>query len=86
MPGSATVSHDGVEYTLSEHGSAEFRSEGSIGIPASGTAQYYDYANGPRKLAFERFSASGDWEVSVGIDIPAHEFTVYPGRGVPQPE
>jgi hypothetical protein len=78
-PDGATVTHDGVPYRRVESGEARFTSSGTTGLPASGRAAYVDYkGDGDRLLSFERWSASGSWEVSTGTEIEAHLLEVYP--------
>lgn len=76
-PGSDTVTHDGVEYRLDEHGHASYTSTGSTGTPASGRAEYFDYTSDERRLSFERYT--GDtWEVSVGQPVNERSLDIYP--------
>jgi hypothetical protein len=73
---------DGVEYRRVEHGIADFRSEGTTGLPGTGRMEYADYEAGRgRYLAFERFlSGEGGerWEASVGERVPLGTMTIYP--------
>lgn len=68
-PDSAEVAYQGTAYRRDERGQARYSSTGTTGAPASGTAQYADYVpadGGAARLSFERYSASGSWEVNVG--------------------
>lgn len=76
-PGPADISHEGVDYRLQERGEATFRSEGTTGTAASGSMEYVDYADGGRRLSFERFGAT-TWEVSRGRVVGERELTIYP--------
>jgi hypothetical protein len=71
----------GATWRQVEHGRASFRSVGTTGLPASGTAWYADLrstADPTRWLAFERWSAEGSWEVSTGETVPAERLDVFP--------
>ncbi|GAA1999181.1 DUF4178 domain-containing protein [Brevibacterium samyangense] len=78
-PTDKTITVDGVTYTMVEHGTAQFRSEGTTGLPASGGVDYVDY-EGPdgRFLSIERYN-HGKWEASTGKAVPLGSFTIYPG-------
>lgn len=83
LPDNKTLTVDGVDYLRTEHGTAEYRREGTTGISADGRVEYVDY-EGPRgkALGFERYLSSdgkGRWEVSVGEQIPSGSLTIYPG-------
>ena len=79
VPDRSTITFDGVEYRRDEHGSAEYRSEGTTGLGDSGQVEYADYeASGGRYLSFERFGG-GPWEAGVGERVPRGTMTIYPG-------
>jgi hypothetical protein len=72
---------DGATWKQVESGSARYRSVGTTGLPPSGQCWYADlrHATDPtRWLAFERWSAEGSWEVSVGTTVPAEHLDVFP--------
>lgn len=78
-PDSAEVAHDGVAYRRDERGRARYSSTGTTGAAESGTAEYADYvpaAGGDRRLAFERYSSTGSWEVSTGQVVQAESLTI----------
>jgi hypothetical protein len=77
VPGSPSLTDEGVEYFLAERGEATFRSEGTTGTASSGHLEYIDYAAGDRRLSFERFGAT-TWEVSRGRVVGERELTIYP--------
>lgn len=79
-PGPPKLEHEGVAYELEERGTANFTSEGTTGAPGGGRAEYADYSAGDRRLGFERYSAEGEWEVSVGRRISEHLLDIYPAR------
>ena len=82
-PGPGRLEHEGVTYVLEERGTADYTSEGQTGAPASGRAEYADYSADERRLAFERYSVDGSWEISVGRVIAPHMLDIYPaGRPV----
>ncbi|KQB86685.1 DUF4178 domain-containing protein [Corynebacterium lowii] len=68
-----------VDYVYQESGIAQFSSEGTTGLPESGSVEFYDYADasGSRLLGLERFG-EGSWETSLGEAITPGEITVYP--------
>ncbi|MGV0401621.1 DUF4178 domain-containing protein [Corynebacterium uberis] len=72
------VTVDGVTYRKKESGVADFTTEGTTGLPESGSLEYWDY-QGPdgKLLGLERFG-SGPWEVSVGRELRSGEVIVYP--------
>ena len=80
-PGPGTLEHVGVTYELDERGNANFTSEGVTGAPGGGKAEFADYANGDRRLAFERYGDDGGWEISAGSVISEHVLDIYPSRG-----
>jgi hypothetical protein len=57
--------HDGVAFRLTEHGLATYRSQERAGAGKQGEVEYFEYAAGERRLAYERFDG-GRWEVSLG--------------------
>lgn len=72
---------NGTTWKQVEQGRASFRSVGTTGLPASGTAWYADLrstADPSKWLAFERWSSEGSWEVSVGDTVPAEHLDVFP--------
>ncbi|MCK9248088.1 MAG: DUF4178 domain-containing protein [Solirubrobacteraceae bacterium] len=77
-PSGADVEWAGVSYRKVESGRARYTSTGTTGLPESGQSWYADYraADGAR-LAFERWSAEGSWEVSTGEGVPAHLLEIY---------
>jgi hypothetical protein len=79
-PGSQTVRHGGISYSLHEDGEATFVAEGTTGTAPSGTARYADY-RGPegRMLSCERFGQT--WEVSVGHAVLPRTLDVFPVTG-----
>ncbi|MCI4010952.1 DUF4178 domain-containing protein [Brevibacterium sp. ZH18] len=78
-PKAKTITIDGTEYNLVEHGTASYRSEGTTGLNEKGGVDYVDYESDDHKLlAFERFD-HGRWEVSTGESIPVGSFTIYSG-------
>ncbi|TNY35212.1 DUF4178 domain-containing protein [Thermomonospora catenispora] len=78
-PDKPTLTLDGVEYRREEHGTAEYRTEGTTGLGEGGRVEYVDYAGpGGRYLSFERFDG-GAWEAGVGERVPAGTMTIYPG-------
>jgi hypothetical protein len=78
-PDRSTLTFDGVEYRREEHGTAEYRTEGTTGLGDSGRVEYVDYEGpGGRYLSFERFGG-GAWEAGTGERVPAGTMTVYPG-------
>ncbi len=76
-PGSPTVRHNQISFSLQEDGEASFRAEGTTGTAPSGTSRYADY-RGPegRLLSCERFGES--WEVSVGHEVLPRAFDIFP--------
>ncbi|MBB0246450.1 DUF4178 domain-containing protein [Streptomyces alkaliphilus] len=82
-PSAKTITVRGVTYHRTEHGMADYRSEGTTGLPASGRVEYADYDGpGGRSLAFERFLGAdgrGSWEASLGERVPNGTLTIYPG-------
>ncbi|MCE7081037.1 DUF4178 domain-containing protein [Streptomyces sp. ST2-7A] len=82
-PSAKTLTVRGVTYHRTEHGMADYRSEGTTGLPASGRVEYADYDGpGGRSLAFERFLGAdgrGTWEASLGERVPNGTLTIYPG-------
>lgn len=77
-PGPGTLTHDGVEYRSVESGKANYRSEATTGLPATGTVNYHDYAAADgTKLAFERFGAAGQWEASTGLVLDRNQVMIY---------
>jgi hypothetical protein len=83
LPDKKNITFEGVEYQRTEHGTADYRSEGTTGVGASGRVEYVDYeASGNRYLAFERFlgeGGGGSWEASTGERVPNGALTIYPG-------
>ena len=79
-PGPNSLEHEGVRYELEERGSAAYTSEGRTGAPPSGRAEFADYVAGDRRLSFERYGSSGDWEVSVGRVVPDGALDIFPAR------
>jgi hypothetical protein len=83
LPDKKNITFEGVEYQRVEHGTADYRGEGTTGVAASGRVEYVDYeASGNRYLAFERFlgeGGGGSWEASTGERVPNGALTIYPG-------
>jgi hypothetical protein len=88
LPDRKNLTYEGVEYQRVEHGTADYSSEGTTGVGASGRVEYVDYeAKGNRYLAFERFlgapsssgASGGSWEASTGERVPNGALTIYPG-------
>lgn len=83
LPDRKFIQYEGVDYERVEHGTADYRSEGTTGVAPSGRVEYVDYeARGNRYLAFERFlgeAGGGSWEVSTGEKVPNGALTIYPG-------
>lgn len=76
-PTSKSITIDGTDYSIVEHGTASYRSEGTTGLNEKGGLDYVDYeAPNGKMLAFERFD-HGRWEVSTGESIPVGSFTIY---------
>jgi hypothetical protein len=76
-PTSKSITIDGTDYSLVEHGTATYRSEGTTGLNEKGGLDYVDYESPDGKLlAFERFD-HGRWEVSTGEPVPVGSFTIY---------
>ena len=78
QPGAAELVHDGVTYRREEQGRATFTATGSTGTAPSGTMEYVDYEAGERRLSFERFGSSGDWEIGVGTVVNERTLDIYP--------
>jgi Domain of unknown function (DUF4178) len=83
LPGPERIEHGGVTWTRHEHGTATFRGTGTTGTGPSGRVEYYDYVAGDRRLSFERWSQTSNWEISVGETVPAYALDVYPSRDWP---
>lgn len=79
-PGPPAMTVEGVEYRITEHGTAAFVSEGTTGVAPSGRAEYFDYAAGDRRLSFERFGTDS-WEVSTGRVLGRRDVQVFPTTG-----
>jgi hypothetical protein len=78
-PDRATLTFEGVEYRREEHGTAEYRTEGTTGLGDTGRVEYVDYEGpGGRYLSFERFGG-GAWEAGTGERVPTGTMTIYPG-------
>ncbi|MBA9003840.1 DUF4178 domain-containing protein [Thermomonospora cellulosilytica] len=78
-PDRPTLTLDGVEYRREEHGTAEYRTEGTTGLGTGGRVEYADYEGpGGRYLSFERFDG-GAWEAGTGERVPTGTMTIYPG-------
>ncbi len=78
-PDSAEVAHDGVAYRRDERGRARYSSTGTTGAAESGEAEYADYVpatGGSSRLAFERYSTTGAWEVSTGRLVGLESVTI----------
>lgn len=80
-PDGDEVEHEGVTYRLEERGRARYTAEGTTGAPPAGDLEYADYRAGDRALGFERYTASGSWEASLGTEVAEHALDVYPGGG-----
>lgn len=81
QPTRGRLNYNGVEYRRAEDGSgtASYRGEGSIDVPATGSVQYADYVSesGMNHLSFERFNG-GEWEMAVGETLAPDQLTVFP--------
>lgn len=78
-PDSAEVASAGVAFRRDERGRARYASTGTTGAAESGEVEYADYlptGGGPARLAFERFSQNGSWEVSAGRVIALESLTI----------
>lgn len=78
-PDSAEVAHGGTAFRRDECGQARYSATGTTGTAQAGTAEYADYlptGGGPGRLSFERFSAGGSWEVSVGRVVLPESLTI----------
>ena len=76
-PTSKSITIDGTDYSIVEHGTASYLSEGTTVLNEKGGLDYVDYeAPNGKMLAFERFD-HGRWEVSTGESIPVGSFTIY---------
>lgn len=79
-PNATTVQVDGITFRQVEQGHATYRTEGTTGLPASGTVDYVDFESGDgHLLGLERFD-NGSWEASIGHGVGAHTLTIYPGQ------
>lgn len=82
-PGARSLTVEGVTYQRTEHGTADYRAEGTTGVPPTGRVEYADFEGpGSRGLAFERFlgaDGSGTWEASLGERVPNGTLVIYPG-------
>ncbi|WP_285759558.1 DUF4178 domain-containing protein [Nocardiopsis ansamitocini] len=79
VPGPKRLEVDGVQYGLSERGTASYRSEGTTGLRERGGMDYADYkSRDGHHLSFERFD-HGSWEASLGTSVAPGSFTIYPG-------
>ena len=76
LPGSR-VTVDGTTYSSDELGTSRFNATGATGLPATGTAHYADYANGSKRLSYERYTANGLWEPALGTVLACSEITVW---------
>jgi hypothetical protein len=83
VPGPSRIEHGGVTWTRQEHGTATFRGTGTTGTGPSGRVEYYDYHAGAKRLSFERWSETSDWEISEGETVPPYALDVYPSRDWP---
>ncbi|POM25015.1 hypothetical protein BTM25_36560 [Actinomadura rubteroloni] len=78
-PSERSLTVDGVEYRRDEHGTADYTTEGTTGVPARGRVEYVDYEGpGGRYLSFERYG-DGSWEAGLGERVPNGSLTIYPG-------
>jgi uncharacterized protein DUF4178 len=78
-PDKETLTYEGVRYRRDEHGTADYRGEGTTGVGDSGRVEYVDYEGpGGRYLSFERFGG-GEWEAGTGERVPTGTLTIYPG-------
>lgn len=77
QPGPQSVELDGRRYRSDESGSAQFESEGTTGLSATGKMRYHDYeAADGTLLSFEDFT--GKWECARGEVLQRTEYHVYP--------
>ena len=73
------MAHEGKAYRRDERGRARYSSTGTTGTAPSGEMEYADYLpsnSGPARLSFERFSAGGSWEVSLGHVVQLESLTI----------
>ena len=78
-PDSSEVAHAGTAFRRDELGSARYASTGTTGAPDAGTAEYADYlpaGGGSSRLSFERLSAGGSWEVSLGRVVQVESLSI----------
>lgn len=82
-PSERTLTVEGVTYHRTEHGLADYQSEGTTGLAPTGRVEYADFEGpGGRGLAFERFlgpDGRGAWEVALGERVPHGTLVIYPG-------
>lgn len=77
-PDQRDLTLDGVEYRREEHGTADYRTEGTTGLGQTGQVEYVDYEGpGGRYLSFERYGG-GAWEAGLGERVPTGTMTIYP--------
>lgn len=77
--GAPMVTYNNMQFRLDESGRANFRTEGTTGLPESGVVHYADYeSDNGTLLSFEMFG-NGSWEASIGRPLPRGSFTIYPG-------
>ena len=78
QPGAGELAYEGTTYRREEQGRATFTATGSTGTAPSGTVEFVDYTAGDRRLSFERFAATGDWEVGIGQVVNERTLDIYP--------
>ncbi|MGH4012590.1 MAG: DUF4178 domain-containing protein [Pseudonocardiaceae bacterium] len=77
-PGGDSMDVEGVRYRRDERGTAQYTSEGTTTVAATGAVEYVDYrGEGARALSFERFDG-GPWEAGLGEAVVLSALRVYP--------
>lgn len=77
-PDGESMEVEGVCYRLAERGIAQYISEGTTTVAATGSVEYVDYhGEGERALSFERFDG-GRWETGLGEAVVLSALRVYP--------
>jgi hypothetical protein len=76
-PDRPEVTVAGTTFRRDETGTAGFSATGTTGTAPAGTMHYADYVSGgPVRLGFERWSATGSWEVSTGSVVALESLTI----------
>lgn len=74
-PGDPSLEHDGMTYIRQDGGTARYRTEGAVDLPAEGVSEWHDYLVGKWRMSVERYDG-GPWEASVGDVVPIGELIV----------